>query len=112
MEEEEYYDQDYNEEEEDEDEEITQEDAWPVISAYFEEKGLVRQQLDSFDEFIQNTMQEIVDEAADIEIRPESQIIPVTSPNSPRFIHSSHSVNDIQGSKRNKDFARRLLGLD
>uniref|UniRef100_A0A453LQ98 DNA-directed RNA polymerase subunit beta n=2 Tax=Aegilops tauschii subsp. strangulata TaxID=200361 RepID=A0A453LQ98_AEGTS len=52
---------------------ITQEDAWAVISAYFEEKGLVRQQLDSFDEFIQNTMQEIVDESADIEIRPESQ---------------------------------------
>lgn len=59
--------------EEDEEEEITQEDAWAVISAYFEEKGLVRQQLDSFDEFIQNTMQEIVDESADIEIRPESQ---------------------------------------
>ena len=56
-----------------EEDEITQEDAWAVISAYFEEKGLVRQQLDSFDEFIQNTMQEIVDESADIEIRPESQ---------------------------------------
>ncbi|KAL3690175.1 hypothetical protein R1sor_016484 [Riccia sorocarpa] len=62
--------EDYEKEEE---EEITQEDAWAVISAYFEEKGLVRQQLDSFDEFIQNTMQEIVDESADIEIRPESQ---------------------------------------
>jgi len=60
-------------EEEDDENEITQEDAWAVISAYFEEKGLVRQQLDSFDEFIQNTMQEIVDESADIEIRPESQ---------------------------------------
>ncbi|KAG2318468.1 hypothetical protein Bca52824_011681 [Brassica carinata] len=60
-------------EEDDDDEEITQEDAWTVISAYFEEKGLVRQQLDSFDEFIQNTMQEIVDESSDIEIRPESQ---------------------------------------
>lgn len=58
---------------EEDDEEITQEDAWTVISAYFEEKGLVRQQLDSFDEFIQNTMQEIVDESSDIEIRPESQ---------------------------------------
>ncbi|KAG2291482.1 hypothetical protein Bca52824_038151 [Brassica carinata] len=58
---------------EEDDEEITQEDAWTVISAYFEEKGLVRQQIDSFDEFIQNTMQEIVDESSDIEIRPESQ---------------------------------------
>ncbi|CAN0853682.1 DNA-directed RNA polymerase II subunit 2 [Linum grandiflorum] len=45
-----------------------QEDASAVISAYFEEKGLVRQQLDSFEVFIQNTMQEIVDEFADIEI--------------------------------------------
>ncbi|KAL9267560.1 DNA-directed RNA polymerase II subunit RPB2-like protein [Drosera capensis] len=57
----------------DDDEEITQEDAWAVISAYFEERGLVGQQLDSFDEFIQNTRQEIVDESADIEISPESQ---------------------------------------
>ena len=54
------------------DAEIQQEDAWAVISAYFEEKGLVRQQLDSFDEFIQNTMQEIVDESADIVISPEA----------------------------------------
>jgi hypothetical protein len=35
-----------------EDEEIRQEDAWAVIGLYFREKGLVRQQLDSFDEFI------------------------------------------------------------
>lgn len=73
------YDHQYNDNDDDDDDdgddgdEITQEDAWAVISAYFEEKGLVRQQLDSFDEFIQNTMQEIVDESADIEIRPESQ---------------------------------------
>lgn len=44
------------------DEEITQEDCWTVISSFFAEKGLVRQQLDSFDEFVQNTMQELVDE--------------------------------------------------
>ncbi|GJW09267.1 DNA-directed RNA polymerase II subunit RPB2 [Tanacetum coccineum] len=93
-----YQDDDYNNENEDEynnndnmiddeegeegddDEDITQEDAWAVISSYFEEKGLVRQQLDSFDEFIQNTMQEIVDESADIEIRPESQHNPGHQP--------------------------------
>jgi DNA-directed RNA polymerase beta subunit len=45
---------------EEEDEEIGQEDAWTVISSFFEEKGLARQQLDSFNEFIQHTMQEIV----------------------------------------------------
>ena len=68
MDSEEEYDPSYDDKKE---EEITQEDAWAVISAYFEEKGLVRQQLDSFDEFIQNTMQEIVHESFDIEIRPE-----------------------------------------
>lgn len=42
---------------EEDDEEIShelwQEACWIVINAYFDEKGLVRQQLDSFDEFIQ-----------------------------------------------------------
>ena len=42
---------------EDNDEPITEEDAWTVISANFQEKGLVRQQLDSFDMFMTTTMQ-------------------------------------------------------
>ena len=45
--------------------EIGQEDAWTVISSFFEEKGLARQQLDSFNEFIQHTMQEIVGASID-----------------------------------------------
>ncbi|KAG5353664.1 DNA-dependent RNA polymerase II [Termitomyces sp. Mn162] len=53
-------------EDEDSYEEITQEDCWTVISSFFEQKGLVRQQLDSFDEFVQNTMQELVDENSDL----------------------------------------------
>ncbi len=52
---------------------VSQEDAWAVISAYFEEKGLVRQQLDSFDEFLQNTMQELVDDSGAIRVSPEYQ---------------------------------------
>jgi len=36
--------------------ELWQEACWIVINAYFDEKGLVRQQLDSFDEFIQVTI--------------------------------------------------------
>ena len=56
----------YGMDDEDDFEEITQEDCWTVISSFFEQKGLVRQQLDSFDEFVQNTMQELVDENADL----------------------------------------------
>lgn len=52
---------------EDEDnEDVTQEDCWTVISCFFMEKGLVRQQLDSFDEFVQNSMQELVEENSDL----------------------------------------------
>lgn len=58
--------EDYGMDDEDDYEEITQEDCWTVISSFFEQKGLVRQQLDSFDEFVQNTMQELVDENADL----------------------------------------------
>ena len=45
-----------------EDEGITAEDCWTVISSFFETKGLVSQQLDSFDEFIVTTIQELVEE--------------------------------------------------
>jgi DNA-directed RNA polymerase II subunit RPB2 len=51
-----YLDDDY------EDESITAEDCWTVISAFFDSKGLVSQQLDSFDEFVSSTMQELVEE--------------------------------------------------
>ncbi|CAM9155861.1 unnamed protein product, partial [Laminaria digitata] len=57
-------------------EDISQEDAWVVISAYFSEKGLVRQQLDSFDEFLQSTMHELVSSAGEIKITPELQYMP------------------------------------
>ncbi|CAL1694976.1 unnamed protein product [Somion occarium] len=60
------YDDGYDMEDEEEYEEISQEDCWTVITAFFDAKGLVRQQLDSFDEFVQNTMQELVDENADL----------------------------------------------
>ncbi|GAA5911410.1 hypothetical protein JCM6882_004993 [Rhodosporidiobolus microsporus] len=47
----------------DEAEIITQEDCWTVIAAYFADKTLVSQQIDSFNEFVNNTMQELVDES-------------------------------------------------
>lgn len=56
--------------------EITQEDSWAVINAFFEEKSLVRQQLDSFNDFINSSMQEIVDEQSEVVLRPRSQYQP------------------------------------
>lgn len=54
-------------------EELWQEACWIVISSYFEEKGLVRQQLDSFDGFISNSVQRIVEDSPPIELIAEVQ---------------------------------------
>lgn len=53
--------------------ELWQEACWIVINSYFDEKGLVRQQLDSFDEFIQMSVQRIVEDTPSIELVAEAQ---------------------------------------
>ena len=52
---------------------VWQESCWIVISSYFDEKGLVRQQLDSFDEFIQMSVQRIVEDSPPIDLQAEAQ---------------------------------------
>jgi len=44
------------------------EDAFLVQKALFEEKGLVRQHLDSYNEFVERGLQEVVDEVGEVEI--------------------------------------------
>lgn len=57
----------------DEDETLTQEDAWVVISSFFDDKGLVTQQLESFNEFVENSMQELVDEEGNLTLDQYNQ---------------------------------------
>jgi len=45
---------------------IDKTDTWNVLKAFFKEKGLVRQHLDSFNDFIENQMQEIVNDSGQI----------------------------------------------
>lgn len=45
---------------------ISQADSWTVISKYFDCNGLVRQQIASFDEFVRNSIQEIVEDTGEI----------------------------------------------
>jgi DNA-directed RNA polymerase II subunit RPB2 len=52
---------------------LWQEACWLVIASYFNEKGLVRQQLDSFDDFIQISIQRIVEDTPEIELQAEAQ---------------------------------------
>ena len=62
------YEVDMEDEEEyyEEDDGITSEDCWNVITSFFDTKGLVSQQLDSYDEFTRNTIQDIVSENGQI----------------------------------------------
>jgi len=77
------------EEEEAEDEinpELWQEACWIVISSYFDEKGLVRQQLDSFDEFIQMSVQRIVEDSTQVELQAEATHMTGEVENPPRYL--------------------------
>ncbi|NVM05060.1 MAG: DNA-directed RNA polymerase subunit B [Candidatus Helarchaeota archaeon] len=46
---------------------VSENENWPLMMAFFLEKGLVRQHLDSYNYFIEHTLQQIVDEVEKIE---------------------------------------------
>ncbi|KAF5279159.1 hypothetical protein FQR65_LT03405 [Abscondita terminalis] len=84
------YEQDDDQFEDEDAEEISselwQEACWIVINAYFDEKGLVRQQLDSFDEFIQMSVQRIVEDSPQIDLQAEAQHTSGEVENPPRYL--------------------------
>ena len=55
---------------------ISMEDAWVVIDDYFKTNTLVNMQIDSFDSFIETSIQELVEDAGEIIVTPENQYIP------------------------------------
>ena len=61
----------YQQEDDDIEPDAWQESCWTIINAFFDEKGLVRQQLDSFDEFITVSVQQIVSDTVPIELVSE-----------------------------------------
>ena len=54
-------------------ENMTQEDVWAVIGSYFEELGLVSQQISSFKNFLTSTVQEVINEQATMTITLDCQ---------------------------------------
>ena len=45
---------------------ISNEDKWLILKSLFDEKGLVRQHLDSYNQFIEAKMQQIVNESSEV----------------------------------------------
>lgn len=56
-----------------EEEEIASDDLWTVISAFFDEKGLVNQQLSSFNEFVETTIAEVMEEHGQLSLNQLDQ---------------------------------------
>ncbi|MEM1641192.1 MAG: hypothetical protein QW107_02280, partial [Desulfurococcaceae archaeon] len=50
---------------------LTHEDLWIVAKKYLEEKGLVRQHLDSYNRFIREILPSIIEEFREIPITPD-----------------------------------------
>lgn len=50
-----------------------------MISSFFEDKGLVTQQLESFNEFVENSMQELVEYVRFLAPPPAHLLLPVSS---------------------------------
>ncbi|KAI0842359.1 DNA-dependent RNA polymerase II beta subunit [Hypoxylon sp. FL0890] len=61
------YEEDYGD-----DNTITPEDCWTVIGSYFKKKGLVSQQIDSFNDFQETTIQELIEEYSQISVDEHS----------------------------------------
>lgn len=52
---------------------LTDEDYWEVLKAFLTEEGLVKQHLDSFNDFVQNYLQQIIDEIGGISIETSTR---------------------------------------
>jgi len=100
-------------------EEISKEDTHLMLRAFFKEKGLVRQHLDSFNEFIDHGLQEVIDEVGEISIEvPESPykvklgqiwiIDPqtrITGPYATEVDGTKHEIYPLEARLRNLTYA-------
>ncbi len=99
--------------------ELTKEDTHLLLKTFFQEKGLVRQHLDSYNEFIDHGLQEVVDEVGEIPIEvPESPykvklgqiwvIDPqsrITGPYATEVDGTKHEIYPMEGRLRNLAYA-------
>lgn len=82
-------------------------DMWLVVRAFFMEKGLVRQQLDSFDQFVSSTVLDVLEEAPVMSLKPSPQYGPGVSASEQRYelrfgdcklTHPAHTEADAGSS--------------
>jgi DNA-directed RNA polymerase subunit B len=98
---------------------ISKEDTHQLLMSFFKDKGLVRQHLDSYNEFIDHGLQEVIDEVAEIPIEvPESPykvklgqiwvIDPqtrITGPYTTEVDGTKHEIYPMEARLRNLSYA-------
>ena len=101
---------------------ITDEDLFVLWQAFFREKGLVKQHLDSYNDFIDHGLQQIIDEIGEIEIEvpdypykiklgqiwvidPQSRI---TGPYTTEVDGTKHEIYPMEARLRNLTYAAPL----
>lgn len=77
------------EEEEEEEQNITSEDCFKVIGSFFESKGLVSMQIESFNEFMRSTMQDLVNEQKSVTL---DQMVPQDEDDPNPIVIKRHEV--------------------
>jgi DNA-directed RNA polymerase II subunit RPB2 len=77
------------EDEEDEEQNITSEDCFKVIGSFFESKGLVSMQIESFNEFMRSTMQDLVNEQKSVTL---DQMVPQDEDDPNPIVIKRHEV--------------------
>jgi DNA-directed RNA polymerase II subunit RPB2 len=77
------------EDEEEEEQNITSEDCFKVIGSFFESKGLVSMQIESFNEFMRSTMQDLVNEQKSVTL---DQMVPQDEDDPNPIVIKRHEV--------------------
>ena len=94
---------------------VSEEDLWFLMRSFFEDEGLVRQHLDSYNEFIEHDLQEIINESGEIQIdapdypfKVKLKKIEIGRPRIIEVDESDHLIYPMEARLRNLSYAAPL----
>jgi DNA-directed RNA polymerase subunit B len=78
---------------------LSEDDKWVAMSSFFSEEGLVKQHLASYNDFLENTLQEIIDEISGLTIEVPNHVYEITfgeiEVGDPRVVEVDGTVREV-----------------